>query len=71
MVRLLNAAGFEERARFAAHEGTVRAVSFKPDGTELLTSASDGTVRRWDLSGLQAEPRAGRDAALARYGLSL
>jgi eukaryotic-like serine/threonine-protein kinase len=44
------------------HTGPVRSVSFSPDGTRILTSSEDGTVRVWDsrsgMSTLQLEVRA-------------
>jgi WD40 repeat protein len=33
-----------------SHEGSVRAVTFGPDGTRLATASADGTARVWDLA---------------------
>ncbi|CCA77437.1 hypothetical protein PIIN_11414 [Serendipita indica DSM 11827] len=30
------------------HQGVVRAVSFSPDGTRIISGSSDNTIRQWD-----------------------
>ncbi len=41
-----------ELARFAGHEGTVRALAFAPDSKTFFSASNDGTVLRWDWLGL-------------------
>ena len=43
-----NAATNNTLAAPAGHEGGVRSVQFSPDGTRILTSSSNKTVRLWD-----------------------
>lgn len=46
-VRLWDAAGQRQLARWTAHEGTVTALAFFPDSRALLTSGAERTVARW------------------------
>jgi hypothetical protein len=38
------------------HKESVRAVSFSPDGTKLVTGSYDNTARLWDVGGRIDEP---------------
>ena len=50
MVRLWDAASFEQIVAFPGHEGFVNDLAFSPDGTRLITLATpDGLVRTWLL----------------------
>ena len=40
-----------ERNRLEGHSGSVRSVSFSPDGKTLATGSDDNTVKLWDLQG--------------------
>jgi centriolar protein POC1 len=51
-VRVVDAAG-RPRHAFSTGQGRINDVRFSPDGTMLLTSGFDGTVRLWTLSGEQ------------------
>jgi WD40 repeat protein len=48
--RLIDLSTGHELAVLRGHDNEVTAVSFSKDGTELLTSSSDSTVRAWDVS---------------------
>jgi WD40 repeat protein len=41
---------WEEIALLRGHEGDVKQMAFSPDGTRLVTGATDGTARIWDIS---------------------
>jgi WD40 repeat protein len=41
----------EEIQRFEGHADWVRGVSFSPDGTQIISSSGDGTVRLWNVVG--------------------
>jgi WD40 repeat protein len=45
-VRLWDVATGQGRA-LRGHEGAVEAVAFSPDGTRLVSSSQDGTLRMW------------------------
>ena len=41
----------EEVQRFEGHTFWVRGVDFSPDGTQVISSSGDGTVRLWNVVG--------------------
>lgn len=48
-VLLWNATTGKKISTFQGHEGVVRAITFSPDGSLILSGASDYTVRLWDI----------------------
>jgi WD40 repeat protein len=36
--------------RLSAHDATIRSLVYSPDGTQLLSSAEDGSLKLWDLA---------------------
>jgi len=48
-ILLWDAATGQKITTFQGHEGTVRAITFSPDGSSVLSGASDYTVRLWDV----------------------
>ena len=38
-----------------AHQGTVKAVAFSPDGARILTGSADKTAKLWDVDLWQAD----------------
>lgn len=48
-VRLLSMPSLQERQRLVGHTGPVNQVNFVPGDRGLISAASDGTIRRWDL----------------------
>jgi WD40 repeat protein len=53
-VELRDAAGRELLAQWDAHEKTVNALAFSPDGRRLVTGGSEKVVKVWDVSGVAA-----------------
>jgi dipeptidyl aminopeptidase/acylaminoacyl peptidase len=51
VVRLWEVATGKERRRFAGHWGSVRTVTFSPDGKLLVTAGDDTTALVWDVTG--------------------
>jgi WD40 repeat protein len=49
-VRLWNATSGKPHFEFPGHLGGLRALRFTPDGSRLITSGNDTTVRVWDAS---------------------
>jgi WD40 repeat protein len=45
------------RVILRGHEGHITKVAFHPDGLRLVSSATDGTIRGWDLRQPQSRPR--------------
>lgn len=43
----------EQLAELRGHQSSVNSLTFSPDGKILVTGSTDGTIRLWDLSGLQ------------------
>jgi WD40 repeat protein len=41
----------EEVQRFEGHTDWVRGVNFSPDGTQIISSSGDSTVRLWNVVG--------------------
>ena len=52
----------EELVRLPGHSSYVYALAFSPDGTTLVSSSGDGTLRLWDTEPLRERSR-GRRAA--------
>jgi hypothetical protein len=50
-VRIWELATGGERCQFQGHRGGMRALSFAPDGTSLVTGSADTTALLWDLAG--------------------
>jgi WD40 repeat protein len=55
VVRLWDADGGRELARWQAHEAKASAMSFHPDGRTLVTGAADGSVKLWNLPAIRSE----------------
>ena len=55
-VRLWNMGSLTQIASLA-HPSSLRSVAISPDGRTLASGVWDGTVRLWNLPGLQPEPR--------------
>jgi len=51
-VKIWNLNGTEQ-STLRGHERKVNNATFNPDGTRIITAASDNTARIWDLSGEQ------------------
>ncbi|WHT16157.1 trypsin-like peptidase domain-containing protein [Crossiella sp. CA-258035] len=69
--RLLGTVTTPLRATITGHTGSVGAVAFSPDGTSLVTSSSDGTVRLWDpRTRRQQAAVAGQRSAVTRVAFS-
>jgi hypothetical protein len=51
VVRLLETASSQDRARFAGHGGDITALAFSPDGYRLASGSRDTTVLVWDVTG--------------------
>lgn len=47
-IRIWNVAREEEAVRFAGHQDGLTAVTFTPDGKQVVTASTDGSVRVWD-----------------------
>ncbi len=45
----------EPRVEFERHAGSVEGVGFLPDGKQLVSGSSDGTLRVWDVTGGETE----------------
>lgn len=50
LILLWNPTTHEAAATLRGHSGMVNDVSFSPDGSRLLSSSDDGTVRIWDVA---------------------
>jgi hypothetical protein len=46
----------KERTPVEAHSSLVNAVTFSPDGRELASASSDGTIELWDLAAIPRKP---------------
>jgi WD40 repeat protein len=52
-IRLLEVSSGRELARWEAHQVSVTALAFSPDGLTLASGAADGTTKLWDLSSIR------------------
>ncbi|MFN4261912.1 MAG: WD40 repeat domain-containing protein, partial [Gemmataceae bacterium] len=49
-VTLWDVASGKEAAHLKGHKGIIKALAFTPDGSTLVSSSEDGTVKIWDLA---------------------
>jgi WD40 repeat protein len=57
IIRLVEAATGQERARFAGHEGSISTLAFTKDGKRLISGGSDTTALVWDTDSLARPQR--------------
>ncbi|GAA95402.1 uncharacterized protein L969DRAFT_92534 [Mixia osmundae IAM 14324] len=57
MIKIIDVRDVTIIQQFTGHEKPVRDVSWSPDGSLLITSSSDGTVRVWDVANSPEDPR--------------
>jgi WD40 repeat protein len=59
-----------EQNKIQMHQGSVRSVSFSPDGKQLATAGSDGTARVWNLNGQQVAELKGHQGSVLSVSFS-
>ncbi len=67
--RVLDPADGRERTRLRGHTGPILAAAFSPDGTRIVTSSRDATIKLWDADGreLMTLPTDGREPVHLRF----
>ncbi len=75
LVQLWSLDTWQRITLFYGHEGAIKQIVFSPDGSRLVTGATDGTARIWETAGgAQAavlKEYAGRSMAISPDGLLL
>ncbi len=57
LIHLLDGETLEEQRRIEAHEGSVYALAFSPDGETLASGGIDDVIRLWSLADPEADPQ--------------
>jgi WD40 repeat protein len=53
MIRLWELPSGRPLAHWEAHDASVTALAFRPDGRTLISGAADGILRLWDLPSIR------------------
>jgi WD40 repeat protein len=53
--------GTHEVNRFSGHQGTIRAVAYRPDGEQIASASADGTIKLWQPDGTLLTTLPGHD----------
>jgi len=68
-VRLWDTTHFENVAQLGGHTSYIYSLAWSPDGTQIVSSSGDGTVRLWDTRPLAEQVTAIRARATALPGI--